>query len=129
MVDDADHEAHGAMIHRGIVEQRQYNADQRQSALEAENARLHAERDALRAELAAEREAGQVFLAENEDLRRQRDQADEGKASHQRICMTVMAERDALRELLREMRSADLLLCVEVWRARIDAALAKGGGK
>ena len=91
--------------------------------------RLHAERDALRAELAAEREAGQVFLAENEDLRRQRDQADEGKASHQRICMTVMAERDALRELLREMRSADLLLCVEVWRARIDAALAKGGGK
>ena len=95
--------------------------------------------DGLRAELAAEREAGQVFLAENEDLRRQRDQADECKASHQRICMTVMADLDALRaelaaerKILSDYREKWTPLCLERDELREllrNAALAKARGE
>jgi len=101
MVDDENHEAHGAMIHRGIVEQRQYNADQRQSALEAENKRLTAElaaakqldvnrvlqletafalcetleseRDALRADLAEAQDAAELCCAGQDDLKKEND--------------------------------------------------------
>jgi len=70
--------------------------------------------DDLTAELAAERE--RVETAKTQ------------RNIYQKQAHASANERDTLRELLREMRSADLLLCVEVWRARIDAALAKGGG-
>jgi hypothetical protein len=41
-MNDEDHEAHGAMIHRGLVEARQFAVDRERAALEAEIAQLRA---------------------------------------------------------------------------------------
>ena len=69
------------------------------------------ERDALRAELAAERERN---------------------AAPSEYDLALLAERDALRALLREAREVidgtHIEQYVEPFAARIDAALNKGGG-
>jgi len=51
MTEDEKHAALGAMLHRGIVEQRQYEAELAESALAALVERLEGELDNARAEI------------------------------------------------------------------------------
>lgn len=48
MTEDDAHEAAGAMLHRGLVEQRQYEKDMAAQSLEAEIERLQIELDKAR---------------------------------------------------------------------------------
>lgn len=78
----------------------------------AEIERLETERDALRAELAAEREAHKKthdtmneIIIENTKLRAELAAAVEHVRNTDEACNRYAAERDALRELLREIRN------------------------
>lgn len=79
---------------------------------------LTAEHDALRAELAAEREAHEILLAER-------------NMRHFQMTQSIRAKRDELRELLREayphIWPGERALADNL-RARIYAALDMGGG-